>query len=631
VDKRLLRLYERELRHLRESASEFAEEFPKIAGRLALSEFDCADPYVERLLEGFAFMAARVQLKLDAQFPRFTNHLLDSVYPHYLAPTPSMLVARCEPDYADGGLAKGVRVPRNTAMRSVAGKGERTSCEYRTAHDVTLWPIKLVEASYVTQELGSLMLPQKIKSRTPRAGLRMKFEATAGLTFDKIGIDNLDIFLTAADQTDSRLYEQLFGHTIGACVRPATRPPSWDHVLEPSAIRQIGFSDSEALLPVGPRSFQGYRLLHEYFAFPRRFMFFRVAGLAEALRKSKESSLEIVVLFDELDVELDGAVSEENFELHCTPAINLFPKRTDRIHVQPFQWEFHVVADRTRPLDFEIFGINQVEGYGASADDKTIFRPFYAASDYDDNARAFFSVERRPRVLSSKERAKGRIASYAGSEVFISLVDATSAPFTEQLAQLGVDAMCTNRHLPLRMPVGLGRTDMTADATSAIQEIRVVAGPTAPTPSFAEIETAWRVINHLTLNYLTLVDTATSPDAQAGSDGAASLRELMKLYGVAADAVHRKQVQGVRSVSARPITRRVPSPGPIAFARGLEISLLLDDPYFEGVRPFLFGAVMEHFFSKYVSINSFTETVIRSTERGEIKRWPPRMGLRATL
>jgi len=174
------------------------------------------------------------------------------------------------------------------------------------------------------------------------------------------------------------------------------------------------------------------------------------------------------------------------------------------------------------------------------------------------------------------------------------------------------------------MPVGSGRTDLVADIGVSVESIRVISGPTRPRPSFAEGEISWRLISHLTLNYLSLVDTDSR-------DGAGSLRDLLKLYGDASEPAIRKQVQGLRNMSCKPVTRRVKTPGPIAFARGLELDVTLDEPHFEGTGIFMLGAVLERFFCKYVSINSFTETVVRSIDRGEVMRWPARIGQRAIL
>src|SRR5579863_1689438 len=161
MDERLLSLCNTELRHLREMAGEFAREYPKIAGRLAVDKDAkdiCPDPYVERLLEGFAWLAARVHLKLDAEFPRFTQSLLETVYPHYLAPVPSMAVARFDPLANESALADGVSVPRGTLLRSNPGKGGLTPCTFQTAHTVRLLPLRIVEARYFTRDIVELNL-----------------------------------------------------------------------------------------------------------------------------------------------------------------------------------------------------------------------------------------------------------------------------------------------------------------------------------------------------------------------------------------------------------------------------------------------------------------------------------------
>ena len=648
MDRRLLRYYDRELRHLQSVAKEFAREFPKIAGRLAIEDFPCADPYVERLLEGFAFLAARVQLKIDAEFPRFTQNLLETVFPHYLAPTPSMVVAQFEPDFAEGGLADGYFVPRGTALRSSSGKGELTPCEYRTAHDVKLWPYRVESAAYHARDLGVLQLPEA-ESREPdgrasrrvRAAVRLVLSLPAGMTFDKTKIDDVVLFLKGADGTPGRLYERLLGHAAGVIVRPfkegnARHDQNASRRLGASIVRRIGFAASEAMLPYDARSFQGYRLLHEYFAFPQRFLFVGIggaqSGLSEAVRSISGSRLELIVLLDEDDTELEGIVDSSHFVPYCSPAANLFKKRCDRIFVGDRASEFQVIPDRTKPLDFEVYRVLKVEGYGSRAEDTREFLPFFSARDGDLDG-VYYAVSRQSRALSERERQGGRRSSYIGSEASLSLVDAHAVPYGTDLAQLGVEAWCTNRDLPLQMPVGKGRTDFTLEIGAPVTSVRVAAGPTPPKPSHAEGETAWRLVSHLSLNYLSLSDSDTSNRADGG---AAGLRELLRLYADSSNPVVRKQVEGVRAVSHKPVVRRVPSgdcgnPGPIAFARGLEVSVTIDDAALEGSGAFLYGAVLEQFFARYVSVNSFTEAVVKTVDRGEIMRWAARLGDRPIL
>ena len=625
MDPRLLEYYNRELQHLRELGGEFAREFPKIAGRLGLEGFECADPYVERLLEGFGFLAARVQLKMDAEFPRFTQHLLEIIYPHYLAPTPSMAVVQFQPDPTEGALEKGFVVPRGGELRSILGKGEQTPCEYRTAQDVTLWPLELIEAQYFAGREPAAQLEPADLTRV-RAGIRLRLRTTLpDLPISKLALDHLQLYLHGSDVLPGRLYEQLLANTVLVVARPGERPAPWYEKIPGNAIRRLGFEDEQALLPCPPPSFHGYRLLHEYFAFPQRYLFVEVSGLGPAVRRCVGRELEVLILLSRPDPALENVVAAANFALFCTPAINLFPKRADRIHLSDQVAEHHVVADRTRPMDFEVYQVTGVTGIGADNEEQD-FLPFYASYDRlsQRDRRSFYTVHRMPRQLSDRQRRHGPRSSYVGSETYLALVDADETPYRGSLRQLAVTTLCTNRDLPLHMPVGRGDTDFNLVSGAPVGSVRCLAGPTSPRQSPAHGDTAWRLISHLTLNYLSLADS----DAR---QGAVALRELLALYGDLADTAVRKQIDGVCSIQAAPITRRAPIPGPIAFARGLEVAVTLDENAFEGVGGFILGAVLEQFFAKYASINSFTETVVKTTERGEIMRWPARIGRRHTL
>ncbi len=617
MDPRLLQYYNRELQFIREMGGEFAKEFPKIAGRLGLEGFECADPYVERLLEGFAFLAGRIQLKLDAEFPRFTQHLLEAVYPHYLSPTPSMTVVRFQPDLMEGGLADGFTLPPNSAMRSLMGVHDQTACEYRTARETVLWPLEMTDATYL-RSLAGIGLPDLPEAK---AGIRLRLRVTAGLSCDKLALESLPLYLQGAGELPMHLYEQILGNAVAVVARPTSRPAPWQEVMDRQSIKQMGFDDSEALLPFTDRSFEGYRLLHEYFAFPARFMFVELTGLAPAFKRCPHDEIELIILLNRSDAYLEKVVNADNFVLFCTPAVNLFPKQCDRIHLTHKEHEHHLVPDRTRPLDYEVYSVTGVTGYGVGTKAEQEFLPFYASHDLaaQQTDEGFFTLRRDPRVISSRQRRNGPRSSYIGSEVFLSLVDAKEAPYHPDLRQLGISILCTNRDLPLQMPVGKGATDFTLESGGPFESVRVVAGPTRPRPSWAEGDTTWRLVSHLSLNYLSLID---NDEAQ----GAAALRELMSLYSNVAEAPVRKQIGGVKSITSKPIIRRVPIPGPIAFGRGLEITLILNEDEFEGTGVFLLGAIMERFFDRYVSLNSFTQTVIRTTDRGEIMRWPLRTG-----
>lgn len=623
MDTRLLDYYNRELRYLRELGGEFAREFPKVSQRLGLDSFECADPYVERLLEGFAFLAARVQLKIDAEFPRFTEHLLEMLCPNYLSPTPSMAVVQLHPDPTQGVLHEGFTVARGTALTSNMRRGEMTACDYRTAQDVTLWPIELAKLLHTGYdgELGDL----RFRSGRPTKGsLRIRLRTNNGMPFSALSLDRLPLFVRGGDAVSMRVFEMLLCSSLGLIVRePGAGSP---RTVIHAPVRAMGLEDAEALLPCGPRTFQGQRLLHEYFAFPDRYLFVELKDLAPAVRNCKGQELEIIVALDRHEPELESAITASQLALYCTPAINLFPKKADRIQLSDRDSEYHVVADRTRPMDFEVFSVVDVTGFGTKGDVRREFAPFYRchAGTIESEVPAFYTTQRRPRLASSRQRAQGPRSSYLGGEVFLSLVDGREGPYGPDLRQLGVSVLCTNRDLPLRMPVGDGRTDFFIESGAPVESVRCVSGPSPPRPSHAWGETSWRLISHLTQNYLSLVD------ADDGR-GATVLREVLELYGDLSDASVRRQIEGVRSAMARQVIRRLPLDGPASFGRGIEVTLECDEAAFEGASAVLLGLVLDRFFTGYVSINSFTETVLRSVQRGEIARWPLKIGRRPTI
>ncbi|NOQ76618.1 MAG: type VI secretion system baseplate subunit TssF [Methylococcaceae bacterium] len=627
MDPKLLSYYNNELHHLREMGGEFAKEFPKIAARLGMDGFECADPYVERLLEGFAFLAARVQLKVDAEFPRFTQHLLDMIYPNYNEPVPSMTVVQFQADLAEGSLSEGFKIDRHTALRSQLGKGEQTACEYRTAHDVDLWPLEISEAEYLPS-LGAVSNFGVPSLPGLKAGIRIRFKTTAGLKFNELSLNNLPVYLRGVGELPMFLYEQLIGNSFALCVQATQKPIAWQHIINDNPIQRCGFLDEQALLAYSPRSFQGYRLLQEYFAFPERFMFAEFTGLKQAFKQCDSNEVDVFILLNRSNAKLINAVETSQFALFCSPAINLFPKRIDRIHVNQKLSEFHLVPDRSRPMDYEVCQLTEVTGINDdnNKDVEQSFLPFYHFNDTRDYSAqmAYYALHRQQRVMSSKQKRQGPRSSYIGNEVFISLVDASEAPYSQSLKQLSIKTLCSNRDLPLQMPIGGGKTDFSMQKGAPVLSIRSIAGPTKPRPSNANAGTAWHLISHLSLNYLTLVDNNEK-------EGAAALRSLLKLYGETSDITIAKQIEGLLSVSSKSIVRRINVQGPIVFGRGLEITLNFEEAAFEGSGVFLLGAVLEQFLARYVSINSFTETVITSTDRGEVIRWPMRIGKRQTI
>lgn len=630
MDPRLLDLYEQELRYFRESAQEFSEAFPKIAHRLGIDGQEVADPYVERLIEATAFLSARVGLKLDAEYPRFTGHLLDVVYPHFLAPTPAMAVMQWTPNLDDAALITGPVVPRGSAVRSRQRVGQSTACEFRTGAELRLWPLQIAKAGYFTHA-PDLPLAQHPRSRDIRGGLRITLRATAGLQLAQLPLDELVLNLGGSDDVAWQLYECLLGQPVGVLVQPLNDKGAAQGApqhLPGAVVQATGFSDDEALLPVTATGFSGFRVVQEYFAFAQRFQFVRITGLRQAMVAMPSTSAELVVLFSRGQASLEKLVGTEQVRLHCVPAINLFPKRLDRVAVGEGTSQFHLLADRTKPQDFEVHSVTSVIGHGPSGAKQEAleqpFLPFYAAYHGSrQQGGAYFTTTREPRVSSQRQRNEGHRSSHIGSELFLQIVDAKQAPFASSLRQLAVSALCTNRDLALLLPLGRDN-DFDSVDSHPVDTVRVVRGPSRPVSPVVSRGLGWKVVDHLAINYLSIADS----DAR---QGAAALREMLDLYATHADEARQSQVRGLLSVHSKAVARRLPLPGPIAFGRGLEVTLEIDAAAFHGHSAFLFGAVMNQYLARHVEVNHFIETVLTVAGKGERMRWRPLCGTRPIL
>lgn len=622
MDRKFLNYYNIELQHLRESSGNFSRENPKIAARLGLDRFNCEDPYIERLLEGFAFLAARVHLKLDEEFPRFTQSIINTVYPQYLMPTPSMVMVSFSPELDDPDLASGFTVPADTTLKAVMGKGERTACRFQTSHDVTLFPLVLKEAIYQTGYRDTMGFGSGIKAA---ASLTLRLSSPEAIPLSQIDLDTLSIHIRdTKDSVPMQIYEQIFANCKAVILQ------SVGDVKDLSIVRrdienvlvQDGFSDDQSLFPKDPRTFEGYRIIREYFAFPQRFMFFKLMDLKNMLARCEDNEIDIILVFDRAESNLDKKINVDNFDLFTTPAVNLFKKRTDRIHIKKNAFEFPVMADRTRTLDYEVLQIERITGFGKNFISGKPFRPFYAKTGFDtdlEKSDAYYAENRRPRSLTDSEKRYGTRSGYVGSELYISLVDEQARPLDSEVKELSVTALVSNRDLPVFIPVGKASTDFTLEVNVPVTTVKCIEGPTMPIPSFKENISEWNIINHLSLNYLSVL-------RQNRTGGTELLKDILKLYCDPDSYYFRRQIEGLVNIEAKPVTGRLFGNGPVSFIRGLEINLTLDEDAFRGMGIFLLGSILDRYFGANARINSFTQTALHSVERGKIKTWPKRSG-----
>jgi type VI secretion system protein ImpG len=653
MDREFLDLYNRELQLLHEQAREFADEYPGIAERLGGLVTERMDPMVAGLLEGAAFLAARVQLKLKHEFPEFTGNLLEQLVPNYLAPTPSAMLAKIVPPYSDAALREGHLIARGAYLDATYRELDRQiACRYRLCADVTLWPFDIVAAEYFPSPapLQALGLPVEADvlaglriSLTHRMAARIEDEIADAAAKDPMtwfaGCRTVELpfYLVGPEADAVALYEQIFSNCVSVFFRflddfgdpVAVRAP-------PDCLEQIGFDDDDALFPNDHRIFRGFDFLREYFMFPRKFLGFRLTKLAAVMPQLKAKSVELIIAFNEVNPRLSAAVQAAAFSLYAAPAINLFEKTTDRIAIRSNQHEYHIVPDRSRYLDFEPHRILDVYAHYPGGQDKIPVHPLYSPS-LEGGARepqVSYTVRRLPRRRTMEEKRYGLSSDYTGTDMFISLVEPAGIHDESPIAELSVRALCSNRHLTEHLPVGQGGADFQL-LDNVTLDVVCIAGPTPPRePVVAHYrsrsETAhtgtvtWRLVNMLSLNHLGLVERGAGRNGQ-------SLKEILSMFGDLSDSPTERKIRGIRSIDSRPVIRRVRRPSGSATARGLEITVTIDEKAFEGSGIFLLGAILDRFFPEYAALNHFTQTVIRSVERGEIMRWPTRIGSRGQL
>lgn len=603
----LLLYYERELSFLREMGAEFAEKYPKIAGRLVLDPNEGRDPHVERILEAFAFLAARVHLKIDDEFPEITEALLTVLYPHYLRPIPSMSIAEFDLDPAQGNIATGLPIPRGSVLYSPPVSG--VPCKYRTCYDTTLWPLRLAEAQWRSPD--RFQPPLKADAT---AALRLEVRCFQDVTFDKLALRSLRFHLNGEGALVHTLYELLSGKCTQIVVRdPATGSrvkPLW---LEPDQLRAVGYEDDEGALPYPLRSFLGYRLLQEYFAFPDKFFFLELSGLEQMAQAGFKDRAEIIFLISrferaERQQVLETGVSEKTVRLNCTPIINLFSQTAEPILLSHTVYEYPIVPDVSRQDAMEIFSVDEVVSVEPASHDTITFEPFYSYrhATMRDKKQTFWHASRRPSTRRNSEALDG----------FLSLVDMSGKPVRPNVDTVTVRLTCTNGDLPSRLPFGNERGDLDLEGAAPIKRIIMLKKPIGTIRPPTGRNALWRLISHLSLNYLSLVE-----------DGRESLQHILRLYNFTDSSYIQKQIEGITRLESGRHFARVISEHGVSFARGTRVNLELDEEQFVGGGVYLFASVLERFLALYVSMNSFSQLAVTTTQRREgLQQWPPRAG-----
>jgi type VI secretion system protein ImpG len=595
----LLTYYKNELTYLRQMGAMFATRYPKVASRLALGADECPDPQVERLLEAFAFLTARLQHDIDDALPDMASALLSVLYPQYLAPLPSLAVARFEVDPAQSKLTTGHLIRQHTPLFAQSHQGQ--TCRFRTCYPVTLWPVDVTYAGFEARERFACL----DTATNVAMVLRLRLSCLND-TLPTLALKRLRLYLHGDPTVTHALYELLFGHVVRVVLLPDSGAPPL--FLPENAIAPVGFGPEDAILPAPAQAHPGYRLLQEYFAFPAKFLFVDLDHLAT---QTAQQAFDVLILLDQAPRER-LSIDHQTFRLGCTPIINLFRKTTEPIRLDQRQTEYRLVPDVRRERTTEIHSILSVTAASNHTAETQTVEPFYAFNHAMEGRQptAFWHARRRP---------TGR-PELPGTELLLTFVDLAFAPAQPPMQTLFAHTLCTNRGLAEHLEAG-SRLQMEEAAP-----LRTIVCLQKPTPQRApplDGATQWRLISHLSLNYLSLADSR---------EGLQALREILRLYSFTQDPALQQQVDGIRTLSSRQVVRRLGPDAWRGWCRGLEVTLGFDERLYVGSSAFLLAAVLRHFVALYTAVNSFTQLVITSQQREGIwKQWPPIAGVQSLL
>lgn len=598
VLEQLLPYYQRELTCLREMGSTFAQAYPKVAGRLELGGGESPDPHVERLLESFAFLTARIQRDIESEFPKISSGLLDVLCPQFLRPVPAMAIAHVGVDPEQGKILSGFDLKRDTPLFAQAPSGEL--CRFRTCSDTVLWPFAIKEAAF---ESPADYLEASGRVTTV---LRLRVECEAGL-FEEFEVDTLRIHLAGDRTVATVLYELIFAHLSDVLLTPQGRKQPLPLSQGAITIKPVGFARDEAMLPYPSNAHDGYRLIQEYFTFPEKFLFFDLENLRGHL---KGKYTDIVILLEEGPPQ-KVAIAPKHFMLNCAPIINLFRKTTEPIRVGQRQVAYPLVPDGRRKRSTEIHSILKISASSAADDETQDVQPYFS---FDHRASG-----REPTVFWHARRGPPKLPDMPGTDVEVTFTDLAFRPTTPATQVVYAHTLCTNRHLPEVLRDG---TLLQLEVAAPVMEngIYCLSKPTRPIDPPLGGPVLWKLISHLSLNYLSLTQ---------GKDSLTALREILRLYGNVIKRDVSLQINGLRKMTTRRVVRRMGKEAWRGFCEGTEVTLRIDERNYSGGEGFLLASVLNHFLALYASVNSFTELVLVAEgdqREGPWKRWQPMAG-----
>lgn len=604
----LLPYYEQELSFIRRHSKEFAERYPKIAGQLQMSGEVSEDPHIERMVQSFALLTARVSRRLDDDYPEFTEALFEVLYPHYLRPFPSCSIAHFDYAAAASQLTSASFLPPGTELNTRQTKG--IACKFRTAYKVAIAPLRLTQAQYnpIIDAPEFTRLPANASSC-----ISIRIETTAEqIGFSQLKLDALQVFIHGEPSFCAAFRDTAFMRTVQAYIEiPHTG--NWI-ALDDFPLKLSGFAEDEALIPFPAQSHPAYRLLTEYFAFPDKFNFFSI-NLAAIVKRLPVACNAFSLHLALSDVRADSNLSRmlstlsvEKLLLGCTPVVNLFEQRGEPIRLTYTTEAYPVLADARRAYAYEVYSIDSVRMVRQTPQGESVteFRPFYGLRHGEtEEGNGHYWVQRRDDNTAIKS---------PGYETEISIVDIHFNSAEIETDTLSLALTCSNRDLPTQLSYGLPGGDLFLEGGSLVRNIVFLRKPTEPYRFERGHGAHWRLISQLSLNHLSLT--------QGGID---AFREMLALYDLPRSATSRRLLGGIVGMHSKATTAWLPGNPFACLVRGTEVQITIDEESFVGSGIYGFASLLEQFLGLYAHANSFVQLVIISKRTGEeLLRCKPR-------
>ena len=647
--KDFLHYYNIEMQYMRDMCGEFARDFPKVASRFGMDEFSCEDPYVERLLQGHAFLVARAHQALDGGFPELSHAMLNNLYPDFLTPIPSTGIVKLFPAQGNEIPPDGTIFERGAELTAPKIEGGK-ECYFQTAHDVKIWPIDIIDAKYYPDDISPLGLN---RSAQAQSCLCLELKTNNGVKFKSFNMDCLEFYLT-----DTAITMELFEMLLANCSEIIVQPKNGGiresiYNSRKDVITSRGFDLEDSLFPTNPQTFEGYRLFRKFFALPQSFMFIQVDKIKRAIKKMDSDNINLIFVFDRENQALKGKVGKKNFDLFCTPVSNLFLQVFSDIDASNGASNLDFLQDASF-ANLEIIKVLNTEGCIKSNNSPQTLTKLYSNTNLINNDSStnnvYYSLKRSPRTFTKSERESETKTNYAGTDTYLSFFDQNHKPYKGHIEQLRIIAQCSNRDLPVTMLSNKENTYLITDSANVkMDKIELVSGPTKPCSDHLFIP-PWEIINHMSLNFLAQNDEipegidalgdymAKSSQKNRGKlknidhsrffeSTAEIIKKILGMYTVS--EAQKKHIEGIKSISTKRKQQRFNNKGDFSFVNGLSIDLIFDNQKTNNY--FLLGMVIDKFFEHATPVDTFTQTTVSTKKQGKIIQWPARKGTRPLI